>query len=315
MKISIVVPCYNEQEVLEKFYEEINRVTEKLGEYEFDFIFVDDGSKDATLLILKDLAKRDDRVKYISFSRNFGKESALFAGLSNSNGDLVAVMDADLQDPPSLLPEMLEILEIKDCDCVATKRGSRDGDPKVLAFFARMFYKIINKISDTEIADGVRDFRIMKREMLEAILTMNEYDRFSKGIFGWTGFKTEWLSYESRERAAGSSKWNFKKLFKYGVDAIINFSQVPLSLSAASGGVFTFLSAVMLIKAFIRWCVGAAIDRFSILIAVIFFVGGVQLLCLGIIGKYVAKTFAESKKRPHYIARETNIEENFKKIG
>ena len=315
-KISVVVPCYNEEEVLNIFYDEICRVSKQMSEYDFQFVFVDDGSKDHTLDIMKSLAEKDERILYISFSRNFGKESAMFAGLSNADGDYVAIMDADMQDPPSLLPEMTAAIESGECDSVATRRVDRAGEPPIRSFFARMFYKIINKISDSDIVDGARDYRLMKREMVDAIIEMNEYNRFSKGIFGWVGFKTKWLPFENVERAAGTTKWNFWKLLKYSIDGIINFSLVPLNLASYCGFAFTFISFVMLLFVFIRrLAFGDPVSGWASLVCIILFIGGVQLFCMGIIGQYLAKNYMESKKRPHYIVRETNRSDKIKKIG
>ena len=315
-KISVVVPCYNEEEVLNIFYDEICRVSKQMSEYDFQFVFVDDGSKDRTLEIMKGLAEKDERVLYISFSRNFGKESAMFAGLSNADGDYVAIMDADMQDPPSLLPEMTADLEAGEYDSVATRRVSRIGEPPVRSFFARIFYKIINRISDADIVDGARDYRLMKREMVDAIIEMNEYNRFSKGIFGWVGFKTKWITFENVERAAGTTKWNFWQLLKYSIDGIINFSLVPLNIASYCGFVFTFISFVMLLFVFIRRLIfGDPVSGWASLVCIILFIGGVQLFCMGIIGQYLAKNYMECKRRPHYIVRETNKRNNVKKIG
>ena len=315
-KISVVVPCYNEEEVLNIFYDEICRVSKQMSEYDFQFVFVDDGSKDRTLEIMKGLAEKDERVLYISFSRNFGKESAMFAGHSNADGDYVAIMDADMQDPPSLLPEMTADLEAGEYDSVATRRVSRIGEPPVRSFFARIFYKIINRISDADIVDGARDYRLMKREMVDAIIEMNEYNRFSKGIFGWVGFKTKWITFENVERAAGTTKWNFWQLLKYSIDGIINFSLVPLNIASYCGFVFTFISFVMLLFVFIRRLIfGDPVSGWASLVCIILFIGGVQLFCMGIIGQYLAKNYMESKRRPHYIVRETNKRNNVKKIG
>lgn len=265
---------------------------------------------------MKGLAEKDERVLYISFSRNFGKESAMFAGLSNADGDYVAIMDADMQDPPSLLPEMTADLEAGEYDSVATRRVSRIGEPPVRSFFARIFYKIINRISDADIVDGARDYRLMKREMVDAIIEMNEYNRFSKGIFGWVGFKTKWITFENVERAAGTTKWNFWQLLKYSIDGIINFSLVPLNIASYCGFVFTFISFVMLLFVFIRRLIfGDPVSGWASLVCIILFIGGVQLFCMGIIGQYLAKNYMESKRRPHYIVRETNKRNNVKKIG
>lgn len=315
-KISVVVPCYNEAEVLRIFYDEINNVSEQMNEYDFQFVFVDDGSKDETLAIMKELGSGDDRVTYIALSRNFGKESAMFAGLSNADGDYVAIMDADMQNPPDLLPEMAQALETEGYDCVATRRVDREGEPPIRSFFARMFYKIINRISDADIVDGARDYRLMKREMVDAILELNEYNRFSKGIFGWVGFKTKWLPFENRERAAGTTKWNFWKLLKYSIDGIINFSQVPLSISSWSGLFFTLIAFIMLVFVFIRKLVfGDPVSGWASLVCIILFIGGIQLFCMGIMGQYISKNYMESKRRPHYIVRETNKNDKIKKIG
>ena len=244
-KISLIIPCFNEEEALPLFYREVDRVAGMLGEFEFELLFIDDGSKDQTLTVLQDLALKDKRVSYFSFSRNFGKEAAMYAGFVNATGDYVAVMDADLQDPPALLPQMVEILESGEYDSVATRRVTREGEPKIRSAFARLFYKIINKISDADIVDGARDFRLMKREMADAIIAMSEYNRFSKGIYGWIGFRTKWLPFENAERVAGETKWNFWSLLKYSMDGIINFSQVPLALASWSGIIFTIISLTM----------------------------------------------------------------------
>ena len=244
--LTCIIPCYNEEESLPFFYDEISNILETEG-YSYELIFVDDGSTDHTLKILKKLAKMDTRVSFLSFSRNFGKESAMYAGLCHAHGDYIAVMDADMQDPPSLLPEMLNIVQTGGYDCVATRRVTREGEPVIRSWFARRFYKIINKISDVNIVDGARDFRLMKRSMVEAVVAIGEYNRFSKGIFGWVGFQTYWISYDNTERVAGMTKWNFWKLFKYAIDGILNFSQVPLNISSWFGMAMTFLSFVILI--------------------------------------------------------------------
>ena len=305
--ISLIVPCYNEQEVLPLFYEEISRITALMPDYSFEFLFVDDGSKDKTLETVKGFAQNDDRVKYISFSRNFGKEAAMYAGFCEADGDYVAVMDADLQDPPSLLPEMIRIIKEQGYDSVATRRVTRAGEPKIRSFFARMFYKLINKISDADIVDGARDFRLMKRDMVDAIVRMCEYNRFSKGIFGWIGFKTYWLPFENVERAAGETKWSFWKLFKYSLEGIISFSQVPLNIASWVGIFFTVLSFVGVAVVFIRRLFfDDPVQGWASLVCFICFIGGIQLFCTGIIGQYLAKTYMEVKNRPIYIIRETN---------
>lgn len=306
--VSLIIPCYNEKEALPFLYKELCNVTSGLSEYEFEMLFVNDGSKDDTLKVIKQLSEKDDRVKYISFSRNFGKEAAMFAGFCNAKGNYVAVMDADMQDPPSLLPEMLRILKEEDYDSVATRRVTRAGEPPIRSFFARIFYKLINKMSDADIVDGARDFRLMKRTMVDAIVSMKEYNRFSKGIFGWIGFKTYWMSYENVERVAGETKWNFWKLLIYAIDGIINFSQAPLYIASWSGIGFTFISALMIILIVIRKLIfGDPVQGWASMVCIIMFIGGVQLFCMGIIGQYLAKTYLEVKKRPQYIIAESNL--------
>jgi glucosyltransferase len=311
--LSLIIPCYNEEESVPLFYAEAIKVLSGMN-CSYELIFVNDGSRDKTLDILKDIAASDRHVIYLSFSRNFGKEAAMYAGFCNAKGDYVAVMDADLQDPPELLPQMLEILETGEYDSVATRRVNRTGEPPVRSWFARKFYKIINKISDADLVDGARDFRLMKRDMVDSIIAMSEYNRFSKGIFGWIGFRTYWLPYENRDRVAGETKWSFWKLFKYAIDGIINFSQVPLSIASWGGIVMTFVAFVMLIFIIVRRLVfGDPVAGWASTICVIIFIGGVQLFCLGIMGQYIAKTYLETKHRPHYIISETN-KENVEKI-
>ncbi len=311
-KISVVVSCYNEQEALPLFYEEITKIAKQLKQAEFEFIFVNDGSKDNTLSIIKELSKKDERVKYISFSRNFGKESAMYAGLKRATGDYISIMDADLQDPPKLLIEMYETLKQKEYDCVATRRVTRKGEPPIRSFFARMFYKLINKISKTEIVDGARDFRLMTKQMVEAILSMEEYNRFSKGIFGWVGFNTKWLEYENVERVAGETKWSFWKLFKYSIDGILAFSTAPLVISTIMGILFCFVAFLLIIFVVVKTLIyGDPVSGWPSTICIILFVGGIQLFCIGIIGQYLSKTYLEVKKRPIYIVKET--EEDLKK--
>lgn len=308
MKVSLIVPCYNEQEVLPIFYEEIKNVMNSLA-YDYEIIFINDGSKDQTLKILKELAGKDENVFYISFSRNFGKEAAMYAGFCNVTGDYIAVMDADMQDPPSLLPQMLKILESGEYDSVATRRTTRKGEPVIRSWFARLFYKLINKISDADVVDGARDFRLMKREMVDAIVKMGEYNRFSKGIFGWIGYKTYWISYENVNRVAGETKWNFWKLFKYAIDGVINFSQVPLSLASWFGIIMTIISFLTIIFIVVRKLMfGDPVAGWASIICVVTFIGGVQLFCMGIMGQYIAKTYIEVKERPHYIVGESNVD-------
>ena len=307
MKISLVIPCYNEEESLPIFYDELKKVASEMSDYEFEMLFIDDGSKDRTLPLLQEFAKDDERVKYIAFSRNFGKEAAMYAGFCNSSGDYTAVMDADMQDPPSLLPEMVKILEEGEYDSVATRRTTRKGEPKVRSFFARMFYKIMNKVSDADVVDGARDFRLMKRDMVDAIVDMCESNRFSKGIFGWVGFKTYWMEYENVERVAGKTKWSFWKLFKYSIDGITNFSSTPLKISSFMGLLFTAISLIMTIFVFVRALLYQdPVQGWPSLVCIILFIGGVQLFCIGIIGQYISKMYIETKKRPHYIIAKTN---------
>ena len=306
MDISIIVPCYTEEASIPLFYKEATRVLQSLGR-PYEIVFVNDGSSDKTLETVRQFSQQDPHISYLSFSRNFGKESALLAGLCNVDGDYVAVMDADLQDPPSLLPQMLSILETEDYDCVATRRATRKGEPPVRSWFAHQFYKIINKISDADIIDGARDFRLMRRNMVEAILSMNEYNRFSKGIFGWVGFKTFWLSYENVERVAGETKWSFWKLFRYAIDGIINFSQTPLSMASWFGICMTLVSFLCLIFVVVRRLIfGDPVAGWASTICILLFVSGLQLFCLGIIGQSIAKIYAETKHRPHFIISESN---------
>ena len=251
-KVSIVVPMYNEQESLEILYQELNRVTDTIKDYEFEYLFVNDGSKDNTLQEIQRLATADDRVRYVSFSRNFGKEAALYAGLSNADGDYIATMDADLQDPPSLLPQMLAVIESQDCDNVATRRVNRKGEPPIRSFFARCFYKLMRRLSNIDIADGARDYRLMSRAMVDSILSVSEYNRFSKGIFAWVGYETRWLEFENVERSAGETKWSFWKLVRYSIDGIINFSNTPLQISSYLGMILTIVSFIAIIVEVIR---------------------------------------------------------------
>lgn len=306
-KVSLIIPCYNEEQALPIFAGELDKVRQELRQYDFEVLMVNDGSSDKTLETMKKISEEYDYFKYLSFSRNFGKEAAMYAGFCNADGDYVAVMDADMQDPPSLLPEMLGILEQGEYDSVATRRVTRKGEPPIRSWFARMFYKIINKISDSDVVDGARDFRLMKAEMKDAIVSMCEYNRFSKGIFGWIGFRTKWLEYENVERVAGETKWNFWKLFKYALDGIINFSEAPMSIASGFGIFCTFVSFVMMLFFFIRKLVwGDSVAGWPSLVCIILFVSGLQFLCIGIMGKYIAKTYMETKGRPHYIISDTN---------
>lgn len=305
--ISIVVPMYNEQESLGALYEELNKVTAEIGDYVFEYLLVNDGSGDETLASIRALAEKDERVRYLSFSRNFGKEAALLAGLSNARGDYVATMDADLQDPPALLPKMIAMLEEGDCDNVATRRVNRKGEPPIRSFFARCFYKLMRRLSRMNIADGARDYRLMSRQMVDSILSVSEYNRFSKGIFAWVGYETRWLEYENVERSAGETKWGFWKLVRYSLDGIINFSDTPIRISSYLGLLLTAFSFVAIIVEVIRALVfGDPVAGWPSLVCIITFIGGIQLFCMGIMGQYIAKTYMEVKRRPHYIIKETN---------
>lgn len=308
-KISLIIPCLNEQEALGIFYPKVTKVLQGI-DFEYELLFVNDGSRDKTLEILKEFGQKDTHVKYLSFSRNFGKEAAMYAGFCNADGDYVAVMDADMQDPPALLPEMLKILESSEYDSVATRRVNREGEPPIRSWFARRFYSLINKISDADIVDGARDFRLMKREMVDAIVAMGETNRFSKGIFGWIGFNTYWMPYENTERVAGETKWNFWSLFKYAIDGIINFSETPLNIASWFGMIMTAFAFLFLIFIVVRrLCFGDPVAGWASTICVIVFIGGIQLFCMGVMGQYIAKNYAESKHRPHYIIAETNKSE------
>ena len=310
MKISIVVPCYNEEAALVFFQKEIDRVSQELmPDITFEILYIDDGSKDNTLQEIHHLAEQDERVKYISFSRNFGKEAAIYAGLKNASGDLVAIMDADLQDPPALLPEMYHAIMEEGYDSVATRRVDRKGEPPVRSFFARKFYKLMNNISNTDIVAGARDYRLMNRKFVNALLELGEYNRFSKGLFGWVGFKTKWIEFENVERVAGETKWSFWKLFRYSIEGIVAFSTAPLALAAVLGVIMCILGAIAIVFIVVRQLAfGNAVAGWASLACIILFLGGVQLLCLGILGSYMSKTYLEVKNRPIYICGETNIE-------
>lgn len=299
--ISVIIPCYNEEESLPHFIKEMNKVMDEMKKVKFELIFVNDGSKDKTLEILKSMAKDDKRVKYISMSRNFGKEAVMLAGLEKSSGDYVAIMDADLQDPPSLLIEMYKGITEEGYDCVGLRRVTRKGEPKVRSFFARCYYKLINKISETEIVDGARDYRLMTRQMVNSILELQENNRFSKGIFSWVGYDTKWLHYENVERVAGTTKWSFIKLFKYSIESIVAFSTFPLIISIFVGLLMLIISFIMLIMMFIET---TALLTLSTLIV---FVTGLQLVFIGILGLYISKMHVELHDRPKYIIKETNI--------
>ncbi|HEL1939165.1 TPA: glycosyltransferase family 2 protein [Streptococcus suis] len=303
--ISVIVPCFNEEEAIPYFYDAMEKVRKEMGE-QFEYIFVNDGSKDRTLTVLRQLSGQDRAVRYLFFSRNFGKEAALYAGLQAAQGELVTVMDVDLQDPPEMLMEMKAMLDGNpDLDCVGTRRVSRDGEPPIRSFFAKLFYKLMNKISQVEVVDGARDFRLMRRHMVDAILSVSEYNRFSKGIFAWVGFETEYLPYENVERVAGETSWSFWKLLSYSIEGIINFSDTPLNIASYTG-FFTFLlSLVLMVFVVFKTLVfGDPTIGWPSTICIILFLGGLQLMTIGILGKYLAKVFLETKKRPIYIVKE-----------
>lgn len=302
--VSVIVPCYNEEEAAPIFYREFFRRTAEM-DCRWELWFVDDGSTDGTLAELRALRSQDERVHFISFSRNFGKESAMYAGLEAATGNYVAIMDVDLQDPPELLPGMLTSIQEEDYDCVATRRVTRKGEPPIRSFFARQFYRLINRISKTEIVDGARDFRLMTRQMVDSILSLKEVSRFSKGIFSWVGYRTKWLEYENVERVAGETKWNFWKLFLYSIDGITAFSTAPLAIASITGVVFCGVSILLMLYFFIKTLIwGDPVAGFPAMICIILFLGGIQLFCVGILGQYLSKTYLETKRRPIYIARE-----------
>ncbi len=304
--ISVIVPCYCEEEAISYYWKEASAVADSMEQVDFEFLFIDDGSKDNTVQILRNLSQSDARVRYVSFSRNFGKEAAMYAGLKASKGDYVAIMDVDLQDPPHLLPEMLRAIEEEGFDCAATRRVTRKGEPPIRSLFARMFYKIMRKISKTDVVDGARDYRLMKRKMVDAILNVGEYNRFSKGIFGWVGFKTKWLEYENIERAHGETKWNFWKLLIYSVDGIVAFSTMPLAISSIIGILFCIISFIAIVVTIIRQLIwGGSAYGWSSMVCIILMLSGIQLFAIGILGQYLAKTYLEVKKRPIYIVNET----------
>ena len=307
--VTIISPCYNEEPMLRLFYDTLQtEVVRRLPQHTFELLFVNDGSRDRTLQIIKELAAADEQVKYISFSRNFGKEAAMYAGLKHARGEYVTIMDCDLQDPPALIATMLERLEAGACDCVATRRVTRKGEPKIRSAFARAFYRLINRISETEFVDGARDFRMMRRLMVDAVLQLPEYHRFSKGLFMWVGFDTEWLEYENIERAAGETKWSFWKLFAYAIEGIVSFSTVPLKLATIIGCVVSAAALIyMVIRVIIAMFIGNPVAGYPSLLAIMLCLGGLTLLALGIIGEYVARTYEQVKRRPIYIERESNV--------
>ena len=306
-KISVVIPCYNEEKAIPIFYKEMNKVMVKMKKLDFELIFVDDGSSDSTLEVCKNLSKEDKRVKFLSFSRNFGKEAGIYAGLNKSTGDYVTLMDVDLQDPPELLPKMYNLIKEEGYDSVGTRRVTRKGEPPIRSFFARCFYKLINKMSKTEMVDGARDYRLMTRQMVNSILEMKEYNRYSKGLFSFVGYKTKWIEYENRERVAGETKWSFWKLVIYALDGIIAFSTTPLWIAAIIGLLFCLVSFIAILIIVVKTLVfGDPVGGWPSMVCIIFFVSGIQLFCVGIIGAYLSKTYLETKHRPIYIIKEEN---------
>ncbi len=313
--ISVIVPCYNEQEVLPLYYAEMNKIISKMqtehSDIEFELLFINDGSKDNTLKLLRELSKQDKRVRYISFSRNFGKEAGMYAGLENAKGDYVVIMDADLQHPPAFIPQMYKYVSENGYDCATTRRVSRKGESKIRSWFAMKFYKIMNKISQTEIVDGAQDFRFMTRQMVDAILSMKEYNRFSKGIFSWVGFNVKYIEYENVERAAGTTAWSFWKLFMYSLEGIFAFSTAPLAIASLLGVLSCLIAFIWIIVIVIKTIAfGEDVQGFPTIMCAIFLLGGLQLFCTGILGQYLSKTYLETKKRPIYIVGET--EQSFK---
>ena len=307
--ISIVVPMYNEESTVKRLYAELNKVAWQMDAYEFEYIFVNDGSKDQTLAIIKEMAEEDAQVKYMSFSRNFGKEASLLAGLMSAKGDFVVTMDADMQDPPELLPEMVAYVESGEYDNAATRRVSRKGEPVIRSFFARMFYKLMRHMTDIEIVDGARDYRVMSRQMVDSILSLQEYNRFSKGIFAWVGYETKWIEFENVERYAGETKWSFWKLLRYSVEGIVSFSNTPINMASYLGLFLTGISGIALAFIVIRALLfGDPVAGWPSTASIITFIGGVQLFVMGVMGQYISKTYMEVKRRPHYIIKESNLE-------
>ncbi len=303
--LSIVVPCYNEEEAIPIFYKEINKVKQELTSVEIELLFIDDGSRDRTLEVLRQLSKEDRAVRYTSFSRNFGKEAGIYAGLEKAKGDYVVIMDVDLQDPPSMLPQMLSYIESGEYECVATRRVDRKGEPPIRSFFARKFYRLMNKISDADIVDGARDYQMMTRRVVDAILSMKEYNRFSKGIFGWVGFKRKWLEFENVERSAGETKWSFWKLFIYAIEGIVAFSTAPLMAAAIFGLIMGLIALLFIIVIIVRTLVfGDPTNGWPSMICIILLVTGIQLFCIGVLGEYIAKMYLETKRRPIYLVQE-----------
>lgn len=312
-KISVIIPCLDEEEAIPVYYEAMKPVMDEMNEVEYELIFVDDGSLDGTLSVMRELSEKDRRCRYLSFSRNFGKEAALYAGLSNATGDYIVVMDVDLQDPVELLPRMYEMIQSEDLDRVAARRVDRDGEPLIRSFLSDCFYKVINKISKTEFVKGARDYCMMKRNVVNAVLELQEYNRFSKGIFQWVGFRTAWLEYHNAERCVGETKWSMKKLAIYSLEGIIGFSTSPLSIASIMGIIFCFIAFIMTLFIAVRTLIfGNDVGGWTSLACLILFVGGVQLFCTGIVGGYLSKAYLETKHRPIYILKEES-RRNFEK--
>lgn len=308
--ISVVVPCYNESEALPKFMEVLDGIIARMNYVDFQVVLVNDGSRDNTLEVMKKISADESVVKYVSFSRNFGKEAAMYAGLAHADGDYVAIMDADLQDPPEFLEEMYKAVTEEGYDCAAARRVTRKGEPPIRSFFAKMFYKLMAKMSTTEVVDGARDFRLMNRKFVDALLNCHEYNRFSKGMFGWVGFKTKWIAYENVERVAGQTKWNFWSLFKYSIEGIVAFSTTPLVFASFIGILFCFIAFIAVLFIVIRkFAFGDPVAGWASMTCIITFLGGLQLFFLGVFGQYLAKTYLEVKDRPIYIVSETDMEE------
>lgn len=304
-KITVIVPCYNEEQSLRLFYAEMERIAQTMPELAFEYLFIDDGSKDGTMQCIRDLKEKDEKIRYVSFSRNFGKEAAIYAGLENATGDYVAIMDADLQDPPALLPQMYHAVKEEGYDSAATRRVNRKGEPAIRSFFARRFYQIMNKISDVELMDGARDYRLMSRQYVDALLSLEEYNRFSKGLFGWVGFKTKWLEFENVERVAGETKWSFWKLFKYSLDGIVAFSSTPLYAVSILGAGMCGVAMLSILFIIIRQLLfGGSAYGWPSMACIVILIGGLQLLSVGILGLYLSKAYLEVKHRPIYIAKE-----------
>lgn len=308
-QLSIIVPCYNEEQTVELFYTEVEKMVQYMPDIQTDYLFVDDGSTDRTLEKVKELRVRDKRVKYISFSRNFGKEAAMYAGLEHVSGEYAVIMDADLQDPPMLLPEMLRIIREEQYDSVATRRVTRKGEPPIRSFYARQFYHIMNKISDVELMDGARDYRFMTRKYVNAVLSLKEFNRFSKGIFGWVGFRTKWLEFENQERSAGETKWSFWKLVQYSLQGIVSFSETPLYMASVLGGGMCGVALLAIIFIIVRQLLfGGSAFGWPSMACIVILIGGIQLLSIGILGLYFSKMYLEIKHRPIYIMSETCID-------